>query len=301
VTGDERSRLVGYGLVAAAACAWGTWPLILRTAEAMGRLDPALEAVILMAVLTLVAAPFSAVDRVRVRADARAWRGLVWLGIGDAMNVILLFAAYQKTRVAVAVLTHYLTPIFVALAAPLVLKERTSARTVIAAAISFTGLVLLLAPWSSPPGGSWIGAACGAGSAVFYASNVLVNKRLAGSFSASELMFYHGLIATPLLALFVPHDAWAASPAAMAVVAAGGIGPGALGGLVFTWGLRRVPASHASTLTLLEPLVALLIGAFVYAEHLERSGFAGAALILVGAAVVVAGGAARQQSLRSGV
>ncbi len=289
MTGATRSRFIGYALVAAAASSWGTWPLILRHAESVGRLDPALEAVILMAVLTLVAAPFSVVDRVRVRADARAWRLLAWLGVGDAMNVILFFAAYQKTSVAVAVLTHYLTPIFVAVAAPFVLKERTSARTWGAAAVSFAGLVLLLSPWSAPSGTSWLGAACGAGSAVFYASNVLVNKRLAGTFSASELMFYHGLVATPLLALFVPPGAWAAAPGAMAIVALGSVGPGALAGLVFTWGLRRIQASHASTLTLLEPLVAMMIAAIVYDERLGSGGFVGAALILVGALAVVTG------------
>jgi drug/metabolite transporter (DMT)-like permease len=282
-----RARILGYGLVAVAACSWGTWPLILRHAESIGHMEPALEAVIMMTVLTLVSAPFSAVDRVRVRADARAWRMLAWLGVGDAMNVILFFAAYQKTSVAVAVLTHYLTPIFVALAAPLVLAERTGARTWGAALASFAGLVLLLAPWSAAPGGSWVGAACGAGSAVFYASNVLVNKKLAGTFSASELMFFHGLIAVPLLAAFVPHGAWTAAPGAIAVIALGSVGPGALAGLVFTWGLRRVPASHASTLTLLEPLVAMMIAAFVYGEHMGAGGVVGAAFILAGAAVVV--------------
>jgi drug/metabolite transporter (DMT)-like permease len=287
VTDGARSRAIGYALVAAAACSWGTWPLILRHAESVGKLEPALEAVILMAILTLVALPFSAVDRVRVRADAKAWSLLAWLGVADGMNVILFFAAYQKTSVAIAVLTHYLTPIFVAVGAPFVLKERTTARTWTAAAVSFAGLVLLLSPWNVPAGTSWVGAACGAGSAVFYASNVLVNKRLAPTFSASELMFYHGLVATPLLALFVPHGAWAANPAAIAIVAVGSVGPGALAGLAFTWGLRRVQASHASTLSLLEPLVAMMIAAIVYSERLGSGGFVGAALILVGAAVVV--------------
>ncbi len=248
----------------------------------------------MMVVVTAVSAPFCAVDRVRVRADAPAWGLLVWVGIADAMNVVLLFAAYQKTTVAVAVLTHYLTPILVALSAPLVLGERTGVRTLGAAAVSFAGLVLLLAPWSAANGGAgaWTGAACGAGSAFFYASNVLVNKRLAPTFSASELMFYHGLVATPLLALFVPRDAWSAAPAAASVVALGAVGPGALAGIVFTWGLRRVQASHASTLTLLEPLVAMVLAAFVYHESLGTAGAAGAALILAGAAIVVSGAGA---------
>jgi drug/metabolite transporter (DMT)-like permease len=242
-----------------------------------------------MAILTLVSAPFVLRDRVAVRADARAWMLLVWLGIGDAMNVILFFAAYQKTSISVAVLTHYLTPLLVALAAPFVLRERTSMRTLAAVGVSFMGLVLLLSPWNAVRGGTWLGAAYGAGSAVFYASNVLVNKGLTRTFSASELMFFHGLVATPLLAAFVPSGEWHADPQAVTIVALGSIGPGALGGLVFTWGLRRIAASHASTLTLLEPLVAMMIAAAVYGERLGLVGLLGAAFILTGAVAVMRG------------
>ncbi len=292
--------LVGYALVAGAAASWGTWPLFLRRAEAIAPLHPALESMLLMAVLTVVTAPFCAFDRVHVRATAGAWARVAWLGVGDALNVILFFAAYQVTSIAIAVLTHYLTPIFVALAAPLVLKEATSARTWGAAGASFVGLVLLLAPWEASFDKALLGAALGAGSAVFYASNVLVNKSLVPFFSASEMMFFHGLIATPLLAMFVPREAWNADTRALLVVALGSIGPGALGGLFFTWGLRRVPASHASTLTLLEPLVAVVAGAIVYGECLGWLAMVGGGLILLGAAVVVGRGVLHASKIHSG-
>src|SRR5258708_5643257 len=159
-----------------------------------------------MGMLTFVSAFVMLVDRIRRRATIGEWMGMAWLGVGDAMNFVLFFAAYTKTSVAIAVLTHYLAPIFVALAAPVVLKERASTSTVTAVALSFSGLVLLLTPWRAT--GSWVGAALGAGSAVFYASSVVVNKRLSRAFSAGELMFFHGLVATPLLALMVPMDGW---------------------------------------------------------------------------------------------
>ncbi|MDB4939298.1 MAG: putative rane protein [Labilithrix sp.] len=282
-----RRSALGYALVAIAATAWGTWPLILKNAP----MPAALQSAALMAVLTLASLPVMLRDRVNVRPTLLQWAGVAWLGIGDALNVVLFFAAYQRTTVAIAVLTHYLTPILVALAAPLVLRERPGARTFVAVFIAFAGLVLLLAPWRVGLGGNdAIGAALGAGSAVFYTSNVLVNKRLVEAFSGSEMMFFHGLVATPLLFALVPPSEYAlVSRHALGVVMLGALGPGALGGLLFVWGLRRIEASHASVLTLLEPFVAVLLAAGIMGESVGIVSIGGGGLILAGAVLVVTG------------
>jgi drug/metabolite transporter (DMT)-like permease len=284
--GDAR-RAGGYALVALAAMSWGTWPLILRHAP----MPPALQSALLMLVLTLASLPFMLRDRVDVRPTAAQWAGVAWLGVGDALNVVLFFAAYQRTSVAIAVLTHYLTPIFVALAAPFVLRERAGPRTFAAVGVAFAGLVLLLQPWGAGVGSNeLIGAALGAGSAVFYASNVLVNKRLVKAFSGSELMFFHGLVATPLLFALVPSAEYGlVSRHALWVVVAGSLGPGALGGLLFVWGLRRIAASQASVLTLLEPFVAVILASAVMGQSVGPLAVAGGILILAGAVLVVTG------------
>lgn len=281
--------VLGYALVAIAASGWGTWPLILRAAERAGHVDAALESTLVMGVLTLVAGPLCLRDRVARRASAGEWATLAWLGVSDALNVLLFFRAYQATSVAIAVLTHYLAPIFVALCAPYFLREKPGLRTYGAVALSFAGLVLLLAPWRGEGGATdWLGAACGAGSAVFYASNVLVSKRLVPAFSGSEQTFFHGLVSVAVLAAFVPHDAWGSTSLhALGIVAIGAVGPGATCGLFFVWGLRRIAASHASTLTLLEPLVAVILAAFAFGEILTGGAVMGAALIVLGAGIVM--------------
>lgn len=282
---QARSRALGVALVAVAAMSWGTWPLILRSAP----MPPALQSAVLMTAVTVASLPMMLRDRVRMRPTLSQWLGVAWLGIGDALNVVLFFGAYQRTTVAIAVLTHYLTPIFVAVAAPLVLREKAGARTFAAVGVAFTGLVLLLEPWRAGLGrGDLVGAALGAGSAVFYASNVLVNKRLVRAFSGSEMMFFHGLVAMPLLFALVPsHEYALVSKDALTVVVLGALGPGALGGLFFVWGLRRIAASHASVLTLFEPFVAVLLGAVVLGEGLGPAALIGGALILAGAVIVV--------------
>ena len=290
----DARRASGYALVAIAAVGWGTWPLILRHAP----MPAALQSAVLMLVLTLASLPVMLRDRVRVKPTRAQWAGVAWLGIGDALNVILFFAAYQRTTVAIAVLTHYLTPIFVALLAPLVLSEKAGPRTFAAVGVAFVGLVLLLQPWGAGLGPNELaGAALGAGSAVFYASNVLVNKRLVRAFSGSELMFFHGLVATPLLFALVPPAQYAlVSRDALWVVVGGSLGPGALGGLLFVWGLRRIPASQASVLTLLEPFVAVVLAAAVMGQTVGALALVGGALILAGAVLVVTG---RQDGVQS--
>lgn len=289
---DTRARALGYALVAVAASGWGTWPLILKRAP----MPASLQSAIVMAVLTFVALPFMLKDRVKAKARPVHWAGIVWLGVGDALNVAFFFAAYQRTTVAIAVLTHYLTPIFVALAAPVVLRERATARTFVAVAVATFGLALLLEPWRAGIGrDDLVGAALGSASAVFYASNVLVNKRLVPVFSGSELMFFHGLVSTPALVAIACADRanlGAISERSYAIVVAGAIGPGALCGLFFVWGLRRVPAGHATVLTLLEPFVAVLLAAAVLSEGLSAVAVLGGLLILGGAMIVMTGNSA---------
>jgi len=289
----SRRVVLSYAAVAIAASSWGTWPLILRHAESIAPMPPALVSTIVMGVMTIASGVALFFDRPpadRPRPNARAWAGMTWLGIADAANFVLFFGAYRRTSVAIAVLTHYLAPLFVAIAAPFVVNERATRRTVVAATASFAGLMLLLAPWSAErKPHDLAGAALGAGSAVFYASQVLVNKRLSKVFTTAELLCFHGLIGMPILALLVPREAWGSiDPRAATVIVGGALGPGAIAGLLFVWGLRSLRASRVSTLTLLEPLVAVVAGAVAFHEHLGLGAVVGAAAILAGAAAVVA-------------
>jgi drug/metabolite transporter (DMT)-like permease len=282
-------RALPYAAVALAAGSWGAWGIVIRRAEAIAPMPAALESTIVMAVITIVAGLTSLRDPVAMRRSWQAWACVGWFGVADILNVLLFFAAYKLT-IAVAVLTHYLTPIFVALTAPLVLREKMTARTGFAIAVSFLGLAVMLGPSGSGAGAKavWTSAALGTGSAIFYASNVLVNKSIAGSFSTSQAMFWHGVVATLIGLALVPPGTWAVmDPHAVSFLAVIAIGPGALGGLLFVWGLRRMPAAHASTLTLLEPVVSLVLGVAVLGERVGALAILGGALILAGAVLVM--------------
>lgn len=274
--------------IAVAATLWGTWSLFLRPAERIQPLAPATEAFVTFTMVALVVGPSAFRERARVQQTRalRSWMAVALLGSADAMNVLCYFWAMQRTSLAVAVLTHYLAPVLVALGAIAFLREPAQPRTFAALGGALLGLTLLLQPWSSD-GGSSVGALLGAASAVFYAANVLVSKRLAAQFGTSELFAFRVPSALLTVYCFIPDGGFAISGAAALPLLGGALIPGALAGLLFFRGLARVDAGRASVLTLLEPLVAVLLGVLVWREPLPLLGWAGVALVLAGAYLVL--------------
>jgi len=101
-------------------------------------------------------------------------------------------------------------------------------------------------------------------------------------------MAWHGVFATPLLFVIAPfHEFGKLTMGGAAMLTVGGIGPGALGGILFIGALKRIRAADAATLTLLEPLVAVGIAVFAFAEHLAPISWLGASIILICAGAVM--------------
>lgn len=271
----------GIALVAGAAATWGTYSLFLRPTG----LPPTTTAPILFLVMGLVTLPFA------LRAPRVTWdRTTVLLLLGnvafDALNVITFFGAMARTTVAIAVLTHYLAPILIALAGPRI--ERIAAPgTGPAALVALAGLVVVLEPWQAPAAGATAGAALGMCSAVCYAGNTFVLRRLGVRIGAARSMSYHSLIAAVLVAPLLWLDATPVEATDVALVAAAAVTIGAASGVVFIRGLALIGSARAAVLTYVEPLVAVAVGALVWGEPLSPMAAVGGALVL-GAGIHVA-------------
>jgi DME family drug/metabolite transporter len=179
--------------------------------------------------------------------------------------------------------------VLIALAAPVFLGERMKRATWIALALALTGLGLLLEPWRAGTSvrAAFAGAALGGGSAFFYATNVIVFKRVQHLFLPLEVLAWHMPTALLVLFLCVPRGGFSLEPEVAGLLAAAGLIPGALAGVLFLRGLARVPASRASVFTLLEPLVAVVIGVLVWGERPTLVAAFGALLVLSGAWLVL--------------
>lgn len=301
-----KSSVVGAVLVVAAAALWGCWSIVFKNAERLSSapLSAPLESTVVFAVMLVTMVPLALYTRAQqTKASTKAststlaprsaasWALLFALGVTDGLNALCFFQAMQTTTVAVAVLTHYLTPLIVALFAPLVLGERRRASTFVALAIALLGLVLLLRPWTNVDADDVKGATLGALSAVFYAANVFIGKRLFARFNSFEVAGWPKLTSLFVLAV----AAVVAGPvdvdgAALAVLVVGGLVCGSLPTVLFYAGLQKIAASQASVLTLVEPLVAVVVGVAVWGEPLHVFLVVGAACVLGGALIIARAG-----------
>lgn len=269
-----------FAMVAAGASLWGCWALFLRPTGLSGPQS----ALVALAAMSLPA-PF--LLRREAFKDRRATAALVIVGLADAANAALFFAALRNGPVSVAVLTHYLAPLLLALSAPWVLRERPSTRALIGVPITLFGLALLLLRPDS--GFSGLTAALGAASAVFYALMVLGSKGAARAYSPFAVTALHAPIS--MAALLLCFGAEALPPALdgdVLRVLLGGAVCGLAGNILFNTGLRQVPTAAAGALTYLEPLTASVMGLAFFEESLTPAGLAGGVLVLVAGAWVAA-------------
>jgi drug/metabolite transporter (DMT)-like permease len=286
--------LAGVIMVAAAAASWGTWSLFLRPAG----LPVGVSTPLLFAVMALVALPGA------LRAPPVAWNrrlvGLVALNaVFDAGNILTFFGAIEKTTVAIAVLTHYAAPIFITLLAPYIDREPDGTVKMfapgarLAAVVALGGLVIVLAPWSEPVHGAFIGGALGLASALCYCGNSFCVRRLGETIGVARQMSYHSAIAVvltlPLVAITPLHQV---TPDGLLLVAIGAITIGAIAGMVYALGLVRIGVARTAVLTFAEPIVAVVVGVLAWGESAGPSALIGGALVL-GAGIWVTRGAAR--------
>jgi DME family drug/metabolite transporter len=276
---SSRAYALGTLAVVAAASSWGLWSLSMRP-SALPAMTFALVVFLVMGVVTL---PAVALEK-PATWSRRALVLLVLNGFWDAANVLTFFGAMQETTVAVAVLTHYLAPVLVAVLAPHVDGERVRG-AVPGAIIACVGLTLVLEPWRGQA--DLLGAALGTASAFAYAGNVFTVRRLAPLIGASRVISYHSFIAAIMVAPFAIGAGVVPGAKALAWSVGGACVLGALAGVVYVRGLQVIGASRAAMLAYAEPVVAVVVGAVAWGEAVGALALLGVALI-VGSGVYVA-------------
>lgn len=272
-------------LVALSAGAWGTWSLFSRSSG----VAPIWQSSFILLVIGLCTLPLALASTRQAPPRARTlWLLVLLLGLFDAGNYVFFFSAIERGPVGVAVLAHYLAPVIVAALAPALLGEALGRRTPGALLASLVGLGLLLFGSGRSQAGALPAALLGGASAFFYAGNTLVSKRLLGPFTGAELLSYHCLLASLLLAGAAPFVAGPAPALGLLLgkTLAGALLLGCGAGAVFYLGLARIPAQRAAVLTYFEPLVAALVGVLAWGERLDALSVLGAVLIVAGGVLV---------------
>ena len=222
-------------------------------------------------------------DKASVRAH------LIWLipsGISIGINWVLLFEAYRYTTVSTATLCYYMAPIFVMVASPIFLKERLTGKKAACILAALVGMVLVSGVvGAQPPAGNELrGILMGLGAAVFYATVVLLNQKLAGLNAYDKTIVQLGT-SSVVMALYVLITADYAglgglTPAAGALVLLVGVVHTGIAYAFYFGSAKGLNAQTTALMSYIDPVVAILLSALILRERMGLAEIVGAVLVL---------------------
>jgi drug/metabolite transporter (DMT)-like permease len=281
---DARDKLVGVLLIAISASAFGAMAIFARfTYEAGADVYGLLAVRFVLATIAL-----AAVMRLQgVRLPP--WRRLLALaamgGIGYVGQSYSFFSALNHAQASLVALLLYLYPLFVTVLAAIFLKERLTGAAITALVLCSLGAGLTVGGGQ----GSALGIALGLASALIYSIYIIVGARLTpGVHPVATTAIVCGAAALVYTAVAVLRT-MAGVPPAFPGTALGWLALLAiallstvLAILTFFAGLQRLGAAQASMLSTLEPVVTVVLAAWLLGEHIGPTQAVGGGLILAG-------------------
>ncbi len=214
---------------------------------------------------------------------------LILSGACIGFNWILLFEAYRYTTVATATLCYYLAPIFVIMASPLILKERLSGRKVLCVLVALAGMVFVSGVLQVDFTGlaELKGVLFGLGAAVFYASVILMNKKIT-DISAYDKTIVQLVCAATVLVPYVLLTGELAvaewSGIGFVLVLVVGILHTGVTYALYFGSMAHLKAQTVAIFSYIDPIVAILLSAVLLQEKMDGLTILGTIMIL-GAAV----------------
>lgn len=277
-------KAVGTLLVCVSASAFGTYALFALMAGRAG-VGPVPLLFYRFAIATVVLGLIAIVTRPAFPAPATILKlvGMGGLYVGQSFTYLQCLRASNPIT---ASLLLYLYPAFVTLGAIVFLREKMTRPKVVALLAALLGSILIIGP---VVGLGWVSILYGVGTALFYATYLLVGKRVTAEVppvASTLIVIATAAVAYGIGSFFTGLDKASSTEGWIGVVGlaivATVIAIGALLG-----GLERVSAVEASSLSALEPLVSAIIAVLFLGQEL-RAGHVFGGLCVIAAVLVLA-------------
>jgi drug/metabolite transporter (DMT)-like permease len=270
---DARTRAILF-MVAAAVC-WSTGGLLVRTLSFADAWEIVFWRSLFMA--AFVATTLAVLHRERTFGAVRVV-GLPGLLSGAflAGQFFLFIASLTRTTVANTFVLMSVSPFLAALAARAFLHEPVPARTWIAMAVAFGGMVVMFA--DSLDAGRISGNLLALGVSCLFAANVTVLRRVHARVDMLPTVMIAGLMSIALaLPLAMPFEASARDLAVLALMGSVQLGTGCL---LMVAASRSLTATELGLLALLEPILGPIWVWALLGENPGPYALAGGAVVL---------------------
>ncbi|MCR2799574.1 DMT family transporter [Microbacterium sp. zg-Y818] len=205
----------------------------------------------------------------------------------------LFFLGAERNGVAVStVIALGSAPVIAGLVEWALTRRIPSGAWLVATALATAGVVLLGAGGAASGGSDPLGLLASLAAGAAFAVQANVQRRLMDAgwdpFTVGGAMGLGGAAWGVVMLLFADL-AWLASPDGLAMALWLGLATVGIAYTLFTWGLLRLTAATAATLTLAEPLTATLLGIGVLGERLSTAAMVGLAVLVAGLVLLAVG------------
>ena len=224
--------------------------------------------------------------RVEKQAIKKNLLPLLISGAAIGINWILLFEAYRYTTVAIATLCYYMAPVIVILLAPILLKEKMTAKKSVYAAVAVLGMLLVsgIFDGGATSGGSGRGILVGLGAAYFYATAMLTNKFMKDISAYDKTIMQLGVAAVvvlpySLITSGVQEFTTLTIPQILLLLAVGIVHTGIAYWLYFG-SMDALSGQTVAVYSYIDPAFAVVLSVAVLGENPGVLGIIGAVLIL---------------------
>ncbi len=285
-----------YFCIITAAILWGTIGIFIKFLSSLGFSTIQIAQLRSTIALIFISSLLVFKDRQALKIKLRD----VWMFLGTGIASYFLFNIFYFTSLksvgmAVASVLLYTSPIFVAVMSRLFFKEKLGVVKLISLALCVVGCALVSGIGARPIGlYSSFGIIIGIASGFCYALYSIFGVFALRKYSSLTITFYTFLFAS-LCSFFMsnPCDTVSLlnSPEALTSALLLGVVTGAAPYFLYTKGLSGIEASRAAVIATAEPVVASLIGIFIFGEHPTALTLIGIVFI-IGASILVNSGKA---------
>lgn len=284
-------KLLPFFMIALGAAFWGSIAIFVKRLKDSGFTE--MEIVTIR--VTFAAVMLVIIGSVRYRKQFKIGVKKLPLFVGTGIFSITFFNwcyffTMDQLGVSIAVIFLYTSPAFVALLSFLFLKEAMQGRKIVAIAGTIVGCILITGnPVQNRETLTMIGVLTGLGSGLGYALYTIFGKLALKYYSPFTVTLYTFIVAAVVLVPFT--GIWQKLNILFnteTLLFATGLAfvPTVMAYLMYTWGLERTEGSIASVIATVEPIVATILGVFLYNERMGALHVAGAVLILISVMII---------------
>ncbi len=285
---EKRLPLLTVLILAMAVLAISFSAILVRYAEAPALIIAAYR---LIFTTLIIAPPTLILKRAEFKSLTLKEFGLaVAGGLFLAGHFYSWIASLGMTSVAHSVLFVSMHPLFVIVASRVFFGEAISSRAVLGSLVALTGAIIISGGSFQAGEGTLPGDLLALTGAVMMTGYLMVGRSLRANYSTLPYTFMiYGIAAAALtvLALTTRTPLYPYSGFTFMLFVAMAIIPTIMGHSVFNWALKRFSATLISLLFLGEPVGASLLAWFILLEQPGPIFFPGAAMVLLGLALVV--------------